>query len=256
MHKAIMLLLTLACAQAIAGEPAPVAFNATTPDGLSAALSDILADAIPRQYEKKVDWERKKRITTGLKTEDGKFNLKIHRRKKEVNHGTWKHYRVTMVEPEKNMQLEITDLRSLEAGRIAFTCSFESRLEGWAQARVYNRGIHFITLTAEGNTKLRLRLDCEVGLSLEKATMLAGVGIHPKIVNAHLDLDDFDLNRVSKIRGALAHELGDGLRYLIEEELEGKKLVRKLNRAIEKKKDKLRVSPDKLLGLGRSGKVR
>ena len=221
--------------------------NASTPEDLALALSDVLYDAIPRRYEKKKDWGKQKRITTGLRTDGAWYKFKIHRRKKEVDHGTWKQYRVWMVDPEKNLAVRIEDLRSLDAGRLAFTLQFAAHLEGWAQMRKYNRGVHLITLTAEGNTRLRLAVDCEVALGLSSSGAIGGVQVAPKVTTAHLDLDDFELTRISKAHGPVVRQLGHGLRLLIEEELDGPELVAKLNRAIEKKRDRLVFAPGKLL---------
>jgi hypothetical protein len=225
--------------------------DASTPDGLAAALSDLLRDAIPRRYEKKKDWERTKHITTGLKTEGSGLDMRIRRTKTEVKHGNWKHYRIETVDPGEQMDIRVENLHGVAPGKIAFTLFFTSQLEGWAQTRVYNRGVHIITLTAEGNTTLRLWLDCEVALSLTPSVLLTGVTVHPVVTAARLELDDFELTRISKLDGPLVHELGKGLRHVIEEELDGPTLVAKLNRAIDKKRDRLKFSPAELLQLNR-----
>lgn len=230
-----------------AGDSTPE--NIKTPEGLAAALSELLYEAIPREYEKKKDWDRKKNITVGLKTDGDWYKFRVRRRKKAVNHGTWKYYKVKMIDPEEHLDVRIENLRSLKAGQIAFSCFFESKLEYVAKARIYNRGVHIITLSGEGTTGLRLWLDCEVTLKLTPATVMSGLAIQPEVVNARLELDDFDLDRVSKAKGPLVHELGDGLRFFIEEELDGPKLAAKLNRAIEKKKDRLRFAPAEVFKL-------
>ena len=62
------------------------------------------------------------------------------------------------------------------------------------------------------------------------------MAIKPKVVDAHLEFDHFNLTRVGKVRGLLVHELRRGLRRIIEEELRRPKLIAKLNRAIGKNK--------------------
>ena len=63
-----------------------------------------------------------------------------------------------------------------------------------------------------------------------------------------MKLDNFRLTRISDLRGSLVHELGDGLRHLIDDELTGPKLVAKLNHSIEKRRDRLIFTPKMLLG--------
>lgn len=88
-----------------------------------------------------------------------------------------------MIEPDKNLGLCIQNLRSLNTGRIAFAIFFTASLDGQAKARVYNRGVHFFTLTAEGNTVLRLQLEFEVALELSNSNLLTGMAIKPKVVD-------------------------------------------------------------------------
>ena len=80
-----------------------------------------------------------------------------------------------------------------------------------------------------------LALDCEVAARLDLGT----VTIDPRVVDARLQLSNFRLRRVSNAKGPVVRELGEGLQKLIEHELKGPKLVAKLNRAIDKKRDRL-----------------
>ena len=75
------------------------------------------------------------------------------------------------------------------------------------------------------------------------------MALAPKVIDAQLELEEFELTRISKAKGPLVHELGRGLRLVILEELESPKLVAKLNRAIEKKRHRLRFTPAALIKL-------
>jgi hypothetical protein len=230
--------------------PAPAAMDPGYPtEVISTIAARLIADAIPREYERSKDWGRTKRITTGLRSSGNFFDFDIHRRKTEVNHGVWKKYRITLIEPEKNLDVKITNLRSIGANRFALTLSVTAKLHGWARAKVYDRGIHIIALEGVADTTVRLSLDAEIALETVPTQMyVPGIAVRPVVTDARLKLDDFRLKRISDLRGSLAHELGDGLRHLIEDELAGPKLVAKLNRSIEKRRERLMLTPDKLLG--------
>lgn len=210
---------------------------------LATALAEIVREAIPPTYERDKDWGRQKRITTGLRID----KLDISRRKKEVDHGTWKRYHIELVDPEENLQVRVENLRSLGPGKAALTIVVDGKFKGWAQARVYNRGVHVITLTTEGMTTLTVRADFEMSITATPADFFAGIQLSPVATSAHVDIRDFELNRVGELHGSLARELGSGLKRVIQKELDGPKLVTKLNRAIDKKRDRLKVSPDALL---------
>jgi len=216
---------------------------------LADSLASIVREAVPREYEKKKNWGHTKRITTGVTSDGPLYKMKLHRRKKHVNHGTWKHYRVWFTptdekSPQKNLRVTVENLHSLEAGGVGLRLVVDAKLEGWAQMRHYNRGIHVITLTAEGVSELRITLDCEVRMKMTAK----GMAIDPQVTKATLDLRDFDLTRLGEVEGKLAHELGRGMRSMVEDQLDSPRLTAKLNRAIDKKRDRLVLSSAKLWG--------
>ena len=235
----------------IAVLPAPPAASAVSPDATAQIVARMIAEAIPREYDRTKDWGRTKRITTGLRSSGNFFEFDVHRQKTEVKHGVWKHYRATLVEPEKNLLVRIDNLRSLEAGKIAFTLFVTTKLHGWGRAKVYDRGIHLIALEAEADAKISLWLDCEIALEAAPASLLRGIAIRPQVTAARMSLDEFRLGRISDLSGPIVRELGDGLRHLIEDELNGPKLAAKLNRSIEKRRDRLVFTPEMLLGTSR-----
>jgi hypothetical protein len=229
----------------------PPAAAAVSPDATAQVVARMIADAIPRQYERTKDWGRTKRITTGLRSSGNFFEFDVHRQKSEVKHGVWKHYRATLVEPQQNLLVRIDHLRSLAAGKIAFTLFVTTKLHGWGRAKVYDRGIHLIALEAEADAKVSLWLDCEIALETAPSSFLAGIAVRPQVTAARMSLDEFRLARVSDVSGPLVRELGDGLRHLIEDELNGPKLAAKLNHSIEKRRDRLVLTPETLLGTSR-----
>jgi hypothetical protein len=251
---AALILIASTVADAVAAEADGSPAIATTVGGVSTdtiaqAVARLIADAIPREYERYKDWGRTKRITTGVRSSGNFFEFDIHRRQTEVNHGVWKHYRVTLIEPDQHLAVRIDDLRSAGPGRVACTLLVAAKLHGWARTKVYNRGVHLIALEAECDTSLQLALEVEVAIETAPSSLLTGIAVRPQVTSARLKLDDFRLTRVSDLKGPVARELGDGLRHLIEDELDGPTLAAKLNRSIEKRRDRLQLTPERLFGL-------
>jgi hypothetical protein len=221
-----------------------------SPDLVSQLAAKVIAESIPREYERSKDWGKTKKITTGVRSSGNFFDFDIHRRKQDVKHGVWTKYRMTLVEPEKNLDVRIENVRNVGPGKIALTLFVTAKLDGWARTKVYERGIHVISLEAVGTTTVRLWLDSEIAFeSATTSAFLPSLAIRPEVKDARFKLDNFRLTRISDVRGSLAHEIGDGLRRAIEDELSGKKLVAKLNKAIEKRRDRLELSPETLLGV-------
>lgn len=245
-------LILLAAVDTSLAEPAissATTVGGVAPDAVAKAVAGLIADSIPREYYRTKDWGRTKRITTGVRSSGNFFDFDIHRRKTEVKHGVWKRYRVSLVDPDEHLAVRIDNLRSAGPGRIACTLLIAAKLHGWARAKIYNRGVHLIALEAECDTSVRLSLDAEVAIEAAPSSLLTGIAVRPEITAARLKLDEFRLTRVSDVRGPAVHELGDGLRHLIEDELDGPTLAAKLNRSIEKRRDRLQLTPDRLLGL-------
>lgn len=232
----LLTIATLATSDQVFAESDAAQQPATT-SPLTAAFARILKDAIPREYEKEKDWGNTRNITSGLRR-DG---LKLYRRKKPVNHGVWKRYRVRLIDPDENLAVQITDVQPGEDGRLRFTLQLRAELDLWARAKIYQYGIHIIALEALGDAKIDLNLDCEVGMRLQTNAGTAGVALDPRVVDARLGIVDFHLHRVSNAKGPIVRELGEELPNLIEDQLQGPKFVKKLNRAIDKKRDRLEL---------------
>ena len=145
--------------------------SAQSPAGTSVATQAIsqfaaglIADAIPREYARTKDWGRTRQITTGVRSSGNFFDFDIHRKKSNVNHGVWKSYRVTLIEPEKNLNVKIENLRQQADGSIALTLFITAKLHGWARTKIYDNGLHIISLEAEGDTTVRLWLDTQIAI--------------------------------------------------------------------------------------------
>jgi hypothetical protein len=71
------------------------------------------------------------------------------------------------------------------------------------------------------------------------------IQITPKILSAKISIDQFEVERVSRIGGDVAELWGDIVKELFTEKLvdaQNDKLVDKLNRSIDKNRDDLRIS--------------
>lgn len=218
------------------------------PERLAAMLADLVRDAVPHEYEKLEDWNRTKRITTGLDFDGKLASFRFKRRKKPVDHGLWKHYRAWLIDPEESLDVQVQNLRSVAPGRAACTLVAEADVAGWARVRHYNRGVHLGTFTFRGDSVVRIAVDCEVGFTVVQGKYLPALQLQPHISATRVAIKDFHLDRVSKVGGEVAEAIGRGMKEVVEEKLDGPKLTRKLNAAIEKKQDRLRFDVTSLAG--------
>jgi hypothetical protein len=247
-RRAIAALLLAACglARSVIAAPPDDASRAA----LAETLSQLLRDAIPLHYDKQKDWGATKEITAGYRVEGKPFHIHVHRRKKAVDHGVWKHYKLNVVEPEKNLRLRLSDLHPLPDGRMGFTLELDATLDAWCRAKVYQYGVHLIAIEVEGDVKFHLQIRGEVGLQATAVDRAAAIAVLPLVQAATLTLDEFQIRRISNANGLIVRELSGGLRSVIEDELNGPQLTAKLNRAIDKKRDELVFAPTDLVKSG------
>lgn len=208
---------------------------------LARLVADCVEAAIPRQYDKKVDWGATISVTTGLRTNRDGLRIKVRRRKKQVDHGLWKHYRLRLVDPERDLAVRVANLRPLEGGRAGLTLVVDARLDAWGRAKAYQYGIHLFALEIVGHARVRLTIDCEVGLNVDQKDRRPVVAFDLHVADSSLDVVDLQLERISNARGPVVRELGDGLHRVVRSQLASRELTPKLNRAIQKRQHRLQV---------------
>jgi hypothetical protein len=246
-YQSCIAAVIIACifATCAVGQP-PTALSEES--ALASTLSQLIREAIPLSYDKQKDWGAAREITVGYRVDGKPFHYHVHRRKKAVEHGVWKHYKLRVVEPDKNLRVRLRDLRPVAPGRMAFTLELESKLDAWARAKIYQYGVHIIALEVEGDLQMRIQIEGEIALQATAANGAAAIAAHPVVTHAKLSLDELRIRRISDARGPIVRELSDGIRSIVEDELNGPHLTAKLNRAIEKKRDRLVFAPASLVG--------
>jgi hypothetical protein len=247
--KAVAFLAVAATIVKAMAVPSLSTLTGITPEMVTQLVVPLIAAAVPREFEGEKDWGKTKNVTTGLRSEGNFFRFDIHSKKNEVNDGVWKKYRITLIDPDKNLELRIDNMHRLESGKYALTLFVAAKVHGWARAVVYEHGVHVISLEAEGDTSIRLWVDAEVGVeTVQSSTFIPGLELRPVVTDARLKFDDFKLTRISEVHGTIAKELGELLRKELQKKLSGPNLVDRFNHALQKHPERLRLSPDMLLG--------
>ena len=126
-----MLWLRVFAATAIAqevelGEPAPLVVTprvaAAAPPALPAALASgeeawaeiirtTVIAALPEKTVEDKDWGHKSSVFSRYEIKTRKGRLSMRPRTKEVNHGFWQRYTVTMLKPQETLQLEFDNVQ-------------------------------------------------------------------------------------------------------------------------------------------------
>ncbi len=226
-------------------EPPPAELSAPLNESLSNLAQRIVLENLPKQFVDQRDWGHTTRVINGLHFDNDGDRLKIEKHTKEVKDGIWKQYRIDLIDPEHQLHIQIANLRQIDSTRSAFQVLLSAKLHAEGRWEQWKDGVKLLNVNAEADGRIEARLDWVMAIDWKPTGLLGQITVEPKVTGARLELVDFDLKKVSKIEGKLAHELGERLKDTLAKKLhdEEPKVVDKLNKAIEKRQDHLRFSP-------------
>jgi hypothetical protein len=180
------------------------------------------------------------------------LRVKTRRRWKEANHGTWKRYRAWLIDPDQEFQIQIENMAATPEGKTAFDVVIDARLGVWGRLSEYALDVQLLSISAEADARVRLRVSCEMSLRFDVTRLPPDVILEPHVVDAKLILIDFDLVRISDLSGPVVREFGEELHDILQDEIADRqaKLVARINRQLKKHEDDLRLSVADLLTSG------
>ena len=211
---------------------------------LNQMITQLVLANIPHTYTDDKKWGMTDRRFDGVKLRREGLKIETKRKWKTVNHGTWKKYTARLVDPKQKFSVEVKKIRAAENGRLAFEFHTRTPLAISARQSKWVKGIQLYSISADARAEVRLRVDCELGIRLDPTKFPPDVLFDPEVTDASLEVIDFDVDRVSKLGGEVAQQVTKQARSILDDKIEEKehKLVEKLNRSIDKKRDRMRLS--------------
>ncbi|WP_160149772.1 hypothetical protein [Roseiconus lacunae] len=217
-------------------------------------LIDSSLQYCPRAYEGDKHWGDTKKVWAGIRVGREGLRITTHRRWKEVKHGLQTKYEVSLpgdpnAAPPIYVQVHsVTPNRPLDGGLchgwkihtdLIAPLDFKARIERWT------RGLQFYSVEVTGKVKLGLKLVGRLDAYPDYGELPPAVIIDPSVEKADLTLMALDVDRVSKLGGEVAEQWGELVEKITRAVLLddfNERLPDKLNRAIDKKRDRLRLS--------------
>lgn len=222
----------------------PTPPKASTASEIGGLVTSIVTSHIPHDFHDDSQWNKKATRWDGLIVERQGLKITTRRRKKEVNHGSWKKYEGKLIDPAENLKLIVTNVRDLGPGKAGFDVEFIARVQVLARYAKWVKGVQLIALTADTRSLVSLKISCEVKGSLDLTRLPPDMVVRPVVTSAALDLKEFEVDRISKLDGPVIRELGSGAKSILQSKIKEyqPKIVDKINREIEKNHDKFRIS--------------
>jgi hypothetical protein len=219
------------------------------PAGTRSLLKSIIVEVLPAEFEETKKWGGTKRVWDGLHMRMDGLQLRTKRRWKEVNHGTWKKHKVTLVDPDQFLRAKVSNIQRESLGKLSFDLLLAARMDVYGRLQEWQRGVRLFSISADATADVEIDTHFTVETKLDGSKIPLGVIIKPRVETAEVRLLDFDLHRISKADGPVVDELGDSLKRNVRKELakDGDKIVQKINRQLEKKEDDLHLSVQDLI---------
>lgn len=216
---------------------------------MESLVNDLAKQFIPHKYEKKKDWGMQAERWDGLHVQLKGLRLKTKRRKKMVNHGTWKMYSAELTDPKNGLQFSLNSIKKDAKGNAKIDLSVTADLKLFGRIAEWVKGVQLFSVSADATANITLNVKTTVGAKLDFSHLPPDFLLEPKVDSAKLIVNEFRVLRVSKAGGEIAQQVGRGARKILDGKIEEQeiKLVAKMNKSIAKKKDELRLSVKELI---------
>jgi hypothetical protein len=224
--------------------PTPTAEEKASAAKLNQFMTRMVLEHLPHEFEEDKDWGMQDERWDGLHIRRDGLKIKTKRRKKLVNHGTWKKYSAQLIDPQRRFSLAIKNTRATEDGKVAFDIQVSAKLKIHGRQSKWIKGVQLYSVSVDGHADVQLLASVELGTSLDITKFPPDLIFDPKITDAEIELHEFRIDRVSKAGGEFSQQLSKNVQSILERKIDEKeaKLIEKINSKIDKSRDKLKLS--------------
>lgn len=194
----------------------------------------IVLLVLPETFDDEKNWGAEKRIQSGLHMNMDGLELKTRRKWHHVNHGSWQRASGHLVDPRNQLKLQLSQAATGDSGLTVYELVVSARVFGTGQQQQWNRGVRLWSVSADAEADLTFRCHFEVRRIVETKTSGTTLRFEPRVTQAEIQLDRFQLRRVSHMKGAAVREVGSWFEGMIRDRIrrENAKIVEKINRKL------------------------
>ena len=213
-------------------------------DSIDQLLTHLALTKIPKEYVDTRKWGNQTERWDGIRFDLDQGRLETRRRKKLVNDGTWTKYAASLRNPDQEFQVQVRNVRELASGTLGFEIHVAAHVDFKAQQVKWKKGVKLLSLSAQGHAQIKIQVDMEVAIASEGQKFPPDLVISPKANSSHLEFVDFRIDRVGKVGGEFAQQVGNEAEKRLSERLPEyeQKIVDKINAEFAKKSPGYRFS--------------
>lgn len=135
----------------------------------------------------------------------------------ELAHGSWKKAKVWMDNPEKDFMLTVTELKPQEAAKYRLALTSTAPLLVDFEFQQWLNGLMLVGVNGRAKAKLKVDLDCDVGLTLDITKFPPEVNVEPKIAKTKIEVRELEVfNPGTAKRPELAQSLNGEIQNLVQ----------------------------------------
>lgn len=184
----------------------------------SKLIHQMVVKQIPKVYEDSSAWGKTIPLTEPLRLPGLRTYIKKGD-KVELPHGLWRKVRVWMDNPDKDLRIQVKDLKKLDAKSFRLVVDSESAVRTEVEAKHWQKGLTLAGFSGKADVAVAMSMDCDIAIALTSNFELK---VEPKITRLNIDLKDINLREVSTLRlgvileGEKAKEFGGQFKDILQ----------------------------------------
>ena len=213
-------------------------------DEIDELLTKLVLGHLPHNFKQDKDWGAQAERFDGLKVRRKGLKIRTKRKKKMVNHGSWKKFNASLVDPENRFSVSVKNMREAEEGKVAFDLHCQSDLKIDGRVAKWVKGVQLYSISLDAKARVKLAVTIELETVMDVTKFPPDLIFRPQATAANLDVEDFRIDRISKMGGEVSQQATRWARSAIDEKIESEeaKLVDKINADLKKNEKNLRLS--------------
>ena len=116
-------------------------------DEIDELLTKLVLGHLPHNFKQDKDWGKQAERFDGLKVRRKGLQIRTKRKKKMVNHGSWKKFNASLVDPENRFSISVKDMREADEGKVAFDLHCQSDLKIDGRVAKWVKGVQLYSLS-------------------------------------------------------------------------------------------------------------
>lgn len=221
---------------------------------LGSILRSLILPCLPNPLvEQEFDWGKQERVPVGIEWKKKGILLKPEVMKQLRNDGRWRKIAIVANDPEKNLKLNVTNVKTPEPKRLTFSVDLYMPVNIKFEQQNWRAGLRLYSGETRARCNAALHLECESTSRTEKkpGSLLPDIVFRMRVLEAKLTYHDFVVEHTAGIGGDAAKLLGEAVHETVRQwkpSLE-RNMLEKANATIVKAGDtkEIRLNLSKLL---------